>query len=72
LNPNLILHPFMCINSSQYETRVTEINDCDHGQTFSSDQIHGGLGQRVLFVLLMFHKNKYSEYCCEYCSAEKQ
>lgn len=57
LNPNLILHPFMCINSSQYEVRVTEINDCEHGQTFTSGQIHAGLGQCVLFVLLMFHKN---------------
>lgn len=25
--------------------RVTEINDCEHGQTFTSEQIHGGLGQ---------------------------
>lgn len=47
----------MCINSSQCEIRVTEINDCEHGQTFTSDQIHGGLGQCVLSVLLMFHKN---------------
>lgn len=47
----------MCINSSQYEIRVAEINDCEHGQTFTSDQIHGGSGQCVLFALLMFHKN---------------
>lgn len=56
LNPNLILHPFMCINSSQYEMRVTEINDCERGQTFTIDHIRGGLGLYVLFVLLMFKK----------------
>lgn len=51
----------MCISSSQYEVRVTEINDCEHGQTFTSDRIHGGLGQRVLFVLLIIYQN--AEYC---------
>lgn len=56
LNANLVLRPFMCISSSQYEIRVTEINDCEHGQTFSSDQIHGGIGQCILFVLLMSHR----------------
>lgn len=56
LNPNLILHPFMYIKSPQYEIRITEISDCKHGQTFGSDQIPGGLGLWVLFVLLVFKK----------------
>lgn len=56
LNANLVLRPFMCISSSQYEIRVTEINDCEHGRTFSSDQIHSGIGQCILFVLLMSHR----------------
>lgn len=51
----------MCSSSSQYEVNVTEVNYCEHGQTFTSDQTHGGLGQCVLFVLLIIHQN--TEYC---------
>lgn len=48
----------MCINSSQYEMRVTEINDCEHGQTFTSEQIRGGSGQCADVP----HKQWNSEY----------
>lgn len=57
LNPIHVLHPFLYINSSQCEIRVTEIKDCKRGQTFTNDHIHGGLGHRALSGILMFHKN---------------
>lgn len=38
--------------------RVTEINDCEHGQTFTSEQIRGGLGQCADVP----HKQWNSEY----------